>query len=745
MLELKSKAADAGHRWRFFRSGGVDQVRLDRGEDLLHLPELDQKLWVALACPTKGVEFDARTLALLDTDGDGRIRTPEIVAAVRWMCATHRNPGELIEGAEALQLSSLNPDTPEGARALVAARRVAADLGKGESDTLTVEDVSVAGERLTRSPFNGDGVITPSAGREPETRALVEEIMGCMGAVADRSGEGGISADTVRRFFDELRAYSEWQRAKEEGGERILPLGEGTGEAFAAYEAVRGKVEDFFARCRLAAYDGRAAGALNGQEGEFAALGRGVLGASAPEAAGLPLARVEAGRALPLRAGVNPAWAEALERFDRRVVRPVIGEREALSAEEWEQIRERLAGHAAWVKARPETGVSKLPLERIRALLAGNGRAAVEALIAEDAAHAADAEAIAEIERLLRYRRDLHPLLMSFVSFRDFYTHRRKALFQIGTLYLDGRSCELCVRVENTDKHAALAAFSKTCLVYCDCARPATGEKMTIAAAFMDGDSDYLLAGRNGVFYDRQGRDWDATITRIIDNPVSIRQAFWSPYKKIARFIEEQVTKRAAAAESAVDAKAAATVAGSMAPADKGAKPPAVAPAASPARRFDVGTVAALGVALGSIGTFAAAIFTKFVDLGIWIPVAMVVIMLGISGPSMLLAWMKLRQRNLGPILDANGWAVNTRARVNVPFGRTLTRIAALPRDAERSFIDPYAEKRRFWPIAAGALALLLLLAAAWHLYTRGTPNWWPGKKAAPTATTTSTLSGEGR
>jgi len=54
----------ANHIWKFFRAGGFDQVRLDTGADLMALDELDQKLWVALACPATGLEFDARTLAL---------------------------------------------------------------------------------------------------------------------------------------------------------------------------------------------------------------------------------------------------------------------------------------------------------------------------------------------------------------------------------------------------------------------------------------------------------------------------------------------------------------------------------------------------------------------------------------------------------------------------------------------------------------------------------------------------------
>ena len=71
-------------QWQFFRAGGFDQVALESGADLMALDQLDQKLWVALACPTTGLEFDAKTLALIDTDKDGRIRAPELIAAVKW-------------------------------------------------------------------------------------------------------------------------------------------------------------------------------------------------------------------------------------------------------------------------------------------------------------------------------------------------------------------------------------------------------------------------------------------------------------------------------------------------------------------------------------------------------------------------------------------------------------------------------------------------------------------------------------
>src|SRR6187397_1520961 len=105
---------NATHTWKFFRAGGFDQVKLETGADLLALDQLDQKLWVALACPTTGLEFDSKTLALIDTDKDGRIRAPEIIAATKWACACLKNHDDLLKGSAALRLDAINDATPEG-------------------------------------------------------------------------------------------------------------------------------------------------------------------------------------------------------------------------------------------------------------------------------------------------------------------------------------------------------------------------------------------------------------------------------------------------------------------------------------------------------------------------------------------------------------------------------------------------------------------------------------------------------
>src|SRR5271169_1299928 len=111
----------ATYTWKFFRAGGFDQVKLESGADFASLGQLDQKLWVALACPTRGLEFDSRTLDLIDTDMDGRVRAPEVIAAAKWATDLLKNPDDLLNCSPLLPLTSINDAAPEGKQLLAAA------------------------------------------------------------------------------------------------------------------------------------------------------------------------------------------------------------------------------------------------------------------------------------------------------------------------------------------------------------------------------------------------------------------------------------------------------------------------------------------------------------------------------------------------------------------------------------------------------------------------------------------------
>jgi hypothetical protein len=472
------------------------------------------------------------------------------------------------------------------------------------------------------------------------------------------------------------RELANWETA---GGQAKL-LGDATASAFDAMQAVQAKLDDWFVRCQLTAFDDRAGNALNASDNDLLALSAETLNSSSAAIASLPLARVTATGVLSLSGNINPAWQQAMHSFTTSAVTPLLGNCASLTASDWTDLKSRYQPYAQWLASRPNDTTQ--------------------------------ANAACELEKLARYVRDLMQLANNFVAFKDFYSRQGRATFQVGTLYLDGRSCELCVAVNDPAKHAAMAALSRICLVYVDCVRG--DEHMLVAAAFTAGDSDQLIVGRNGVFYDRQGQDWNATITKIVQHPISLRQAFWSPYKRLANLVSEQLQKLAAgkAKESDVRMASVGQDVAKKTNAPVGSKPGNAPAAAKQEAPFDVakfaGIFAAIGLAIGALGTVIASLLAGLFALAWWqIPIALGGLVLAISGPAVVIAWFKLGSRNLGPLLDANGWAINARARINIPFGTSLTQLALLPAHSERSLIDPYGEKKKPWSLYA-VLALIV-------------------------------------
>ena len=260
------------------------------------------------------------------------------------------------------------------------------------------------------------------------------------------------------------------------------------------------------------------------------------------------------------------------------------------------------------------------------------------------------------------------------------------------------------------EAHARVATNSESFLLYCACTRRGQPvrerESLNIVAAVTAGSESELLVGRNGLFYDRQGNDWDATVVKVVQNAISVREAFWSPYRRVSRLVSEQIQKLAASRDDALVNKTAARV---------GSGTDAAAEASTMSKTFDIakfaGIFAAIGLAVGALGAAMAAIFSGLMSLQWWQwPLVVVGVLLAISGPSMLMAWFKLRRRNLGPILDANGWAVNTQARINIAFGTALTQLAHLPAGSARALRDPYAARRPLWPWLLVVLIVLGVL-----------------------------------
>lgn len=699
--------------WHCQRMGGADQVTLTSMAELRHLRELDPKLWGALSCPTEGIEFDKRTLALLDADHDGRIRMPEVLDAVEWLCARCNDTADITGEPEALPLAAIDAETEAGRRLLTTARTVLKVLGKPEGEAISQAEMAGAVAGATGQSFNGDGILPPVDEMDGDVRDFVNAGLAIVGGARDAGGAAGLDQALADALVDELNAWKAW-RAQVAAAPR--PVAE-TPEAWATLEAIRDKMDDYFLRCQLAAFAPQAEAPLNGDDRLQVCMDKAEIDTDMLTA--LPLARIAADAPLRLKVGLNPIWRDRVLHF-AALTRDLRADADVITREDWLAAQAALAPYGAALAARPavatrEAGafapaadpaaaLDALGDEGVARLLRPEVLQGFKALCEKDLASAAATEDLAELERLVLYYRHLHRLLMNFVSFFDFYALRRDVTFRAGTLFIDGRSCQLCLPVKDVAAHSALATRSELCLLYCKCTRRTddgtpSGER-TIMAALTAGSDDVLVEGRNGVFVDNEGVDWDATLVKIVHNPISFRQAVWSPYKRISQLIGEQIAKFA----SAKNAEALNMAKGAVAAAPK-----------QPAAPFDmgknVGIFAAVGIALGAIGTAVGSIAQALFELSWWqFPLLIAGIFLVISGPSVFLAWLKFRKRTLGPVLEASGWAVNSQIPINLKLGSALTSIATQPENIERrSILDPFHEEEKSH---AGLWMAIILIAA---------------------------------
>ena len=691
------------YKWEFDNIGGASRVRISKGEDIRHLAELDPKMWTVLSCPVKGLEIDDKSLAYIDNDADGKIRVNDIIATAEWMTGALKNADLLLEGKDHIDIEQF-ADNESGRKLHDSAKQILGNLSK-EGSVISLTDTSDSAAIFAQTRFNGDGVITEATAEDADDKAAIAAAVASFGGVADRSGVQGVNAEMIENFYKALADYVAWQESAVEA-----PFGDGTDAAIDAYNALDAKVKDFFMRSRLAAFSPDSTAALDVQTSRIEAISSENLTGKTDDIAAYPIARVTGKAEIDLSEPVNPAWAAQFE-----TVKALIKDKKTLTEADWAEIGTRFAAYTAWKGAKAGAEVEALGLDAVKDFIARNRKEALLSLVAQDSALAEEAANIDMVDKFLHIYRDFARLLRNFVTLNDFYAKDKAvaAIFQSGRLIIDQRECRFCMKVTDMAKHNASAATSGMFLIYCDCTTKTSAEKLNIVAAVTVGDIGNLIVGKNAVYYDNAGTEWDAVITKVVDNPISVAQAFWSPYRRMAKAIENLISKNAADKDAKMMADANAKI--NAAPATLPAAAPDGKPAAAPP--FDIakvaGIFAAVGVAVGMIGTALSGLLKGLFALKWWqLLIVFAGIMLLISGPAMVMAWLKLRRRNIAPILNANGWAVNAASKISIPFGETLTDVAKFPK---MKLKDPYKKGMAGWKkLLISIVCLALVFAALW-------------------------------
>ncbi len=639
------------------RYGGSLQVSIPSFEVLVEAVRIPETQWLATACPLEGLHCDPRFLAFVDTDGNKRIRVAEVRAAVEYAAKSLKS----YEGADAASdVLALDALSEAGTKLRDVAGILLETLKAGDRTRISLEQVRTSEKALREAGQNGDGIVAPAFLPEP-LRSLAGKLMACFPEVKNRAGQAGVDLPMLQRFREERSAL--WVHLAERGA--VLVWGERSLEHARRIQEVRPLLDTYFLQCRLVAAQPEAVSSLKLEAGRV----QGALGdtqALARVVSELPVAPPEPGGALRWSRLYRGQAFERLEAFRKDVAVPLTGDMATLV-------------DAAW-----QSRLEASPLRALVDALAGIPESEVEALEAAcraDLALKDKLDAVDELERLILYQRWLLTFANNFISMPDLYQTKRRALMEKGTLILGGRRYRLSVLVTNRAAHASLTGQGTTCTLYVQVVAKEGGESYEVAVPATRGRSADLVVGKRGVFYDVEGREYDAVVTQVIRQPVSLWESMTMPFGRIGQFISKKIEGMAAAGEKSLDESlekgyAQGTLAAPAVPAP-GA--PAAAPAAGPG-----GFIAATGIAFAAVGSSLAFIVTQVKSLTVFdvISAAMIVAAV-VMLPSGLLGWLKLRKRNLALLLEGSGWALNDRLRLTPDLAALITRRPRLPKNAK--------------------------------------------------------------
>lgn len=696
-------------------------MRIATAEDLEAILSLDDALWVATGCPLDTVRADRTFLSLLDIDDNRRIMCYEVRTAIRWLLSVLRDRSGIQTGSDSIAASAVDAESEDGARIVTALEKLVAHNHSGS--TVSLAEVRAVETDVAERPVSESGVVLPSAPEDPQVQAFLSDVVATLGGAEHPSGTRGVDQEALAAVGRQSAAYLAW-REERAADPAILPVGEATDEAYALLARLEPKIDQYFALCAALEIDERIVKRLKSSEEELALLDPEDRGSLTRVMTRSPIAAPAPDAALPLHRGINPHYERDLAAFVGKVVSPLLGDEaadaESITLEEWEKLRSAFAAHRRWREREPEHQLGRLAEATLREYAAPRYEEAVAALIEHSRATSFDLENLRLVEKLLLFQKHLVEFVNNFVSFPALYDPNGRAIFEMGSLVMDGRHFNLAVRVLDRARHRAVAQRSSMFVLYIAVRQrsggqpsaterqaPAAGsiETFELAVPVTSGRMRHLTVGKRGIFCDVDGREYDAEVTEILANPISVGEAIDAPFKRIGNLVTTKIESLTAEAQSRLDEATLGSVAapGTAAAPGVGATTGALAGG---------GLIAGSGVAIAAVGSMFTYLAGTIANLSVWR------VLIGVGGalaavivPMTVLAFIKLRRRELSSILEGSGWAINARMRLTRAQCREFTQTPHLPPGSVR-----LRKRRWLWivmplvVVAVGALTYWVLI-----------------------------------
>ena len=659
--------------FRFRIIGGGLQLRVSSAGDLANILTLDEALWAVTSMDIDALRFDRRFLEFIDCDHDNKIRSDEVRKAVQFVLDYFRDLSAVVEGRAELSPDVINPDAPGGVEAVECAGLIMKNLNLPENSGITIQNILDSRSIASFTQRNGDGVISCESSLSAGLANLINTVIASGRKTVDSSGADGVSLTDLEGFQAALSRKLALLD-KKNNDPAIMIYGEKTAEAFALFKECEVLIESYFlstdAGMFLAADPARPVKKEVSADLMVSENVRNLL-------AGAAVAVPADDGVLNFDSPLNPLYADKLLRLADSCALQGFLDGRMLKKADYLRAKAAFAAFAGWQSEMAVAdGLEKFSEAELRELNSNAPFDELKELIASDLSFAPVVSAGETLLKMAYFQQYLMEFLNNFVSLPDLFNLKKVSRLQMGKLIMDGRHFTLTVKVKNPAEHKRIIKSSNICVIYVEISRLSQDKKLSgelIAAAVTGGTMRSFFIGKHGVFFDSDGQIYDAVIRDIVEQPVSIGEAFKAPFFLFADFLSKQ-TEKIFNSRNAEMQKNLTTELNKAAPPAATAKP-AAKPAAAPAAGSSLPMLLmGGGIGVAALGSSIAFIAKSLQNVSLTTVLAVlggIIVIFG--GPSVINALIKIFRRDLSRFLESCGCAVNRPMRMTRKMGGIFT------------------------------------------------------------------------
>jgi hypothetical protein len=673
--------------------GGSFQLEIRSAADLDALRIMDDVFWMATSVPIYGLNCDPDLVSILDKDGNGRVLSSELRENILFLLDSLNEHTAIDQRESYLLYSRFNEKNELGLKLKIATKEILENLDCPLNKPLTLEDLRNTKAIYKYGVSNGDGIIPVSEVEDSELRAFIEDIILCLGSADDVNGQPGVGKYRLDKFLNCAQDYLTWKESREFDPE-ILPLQEKTAAAYKVFNDLRPKIDEYFRLCNISKFNK----SINRIQKEPVSPEEIYADVSLQSQYLLqaPIAALNSTLELRFSGALNPVYENKLFQLretvlDAFLARPV----QALTENDWRKVCDIFKPYSLWYGSRKGAEVKALDDHKLKAYLKGDLPAKLQSLIDEDLQLGAKLKLISRLEELIILQKNIIDFSNNFISFPHLYDPSKRAVFEAGHFVIDGRIFNFNIPIECVESHSKIAAKSGIYLLYSEITGGIEDKPWYVCTPVTSSSLGLLGIGKRGVLFDLKGKEWDARVVKVINNPVSLSEAVLAPFRKIIQILIDAVDKISAGSEKEIASQltsAGANLQKNMMTISTDAKEPTSSTTARDLMVTGSVTFAALGSSFAYISsTFMS---MNWEDRAATFGIGVLALIL----PVLIVASIRLYSRNISSILEASGWAINARMRLTVKLAAILApspespgRVFKRKRDILKSFTNKFS------------------------------------------------------